>query len=65
MGLAGVRLSAAELSEIGVKRISVGSVLSRVALTALIRAGEEMRDRGTFAFGDDILSFRDISTIFD
>jgi len=65
MGLAGVRLSVAELSEIGVKRISVGSVLSRVALTALIRAGEEMRDGGTFAFADDILSFRDISTIFD
>lgn len=64
MGLAGVRLSLGELSEIGVKRISVGSVLSRVALSSLIRAAEEMRDHGTFTFGDDIVSVRDISAIF-
>jgi 2-methylisocitrate lyase-like PEP mutase family enzyme len=63
MGLAGVRLSLAELSEIGVQRISVGSVLSRVALSAFIRAAEEMRDHGTFSFGDDIVSFRDISAM--
>ncbi len=63
MGLPGVRLSLAELSEIGVQRISVGSVLSRVALSAFIRAAEEMRDYGTFSFGDDIVSFRDISAM--
>ncbi len=64
MGLAGVRLNLAELSEIGVKRVSVGSVLSRVALSAFIRAAKEMHDHGTFTFGDDIVSFRDISAIF-
>jgi len=64
MGLAGVGLSLAELSEIGVKRVSVGSVLSRVALSAFIRAAEEMRDKGTFTFGDDTVSFRDISAMF-
>ena len=64
MGLKGVRLTMAELSQIGVKRISVGSVLSRVALSAFIRAAEEMRDHGTFSFGDDIVSFRDISAMF-
>lgn len=64
MGLAGVRLTVAELSEIGVKRISVGSVLSRVALSAFVRAAEEMRDNGTFTFGDDVISFRDISAMF-
>jgi 2-methylisocitrate lyase-like PEP mutase family enzyme len=64
MGLAGVRLSLGELSEIGVKRISVGSVLSRVALSAFLRAAEEMRDHGTFTFGDNIVSFRDISAMF-
>jgi 2-methylisocitrate lyase-like PEP mutase family enzyme len=64
MGLAGVRLTRAELSEIGVKRISVGSVLSRVALSAFLRAAEEMRDHGTFTFSDNIVSFRDISAMF-
>ena len=64
MGLAGVRLSVDDLSEIGVKRISLGSVLSRVALGAFLRAAHEMRDHGTFTFGDDTVSFRDISEIF-
>ena len=64
MGLAGVRLTVGELSEIGVKRISVGSVLSRVALSAFVRAAEEMRDNGTFTFGDDVISFRDVSAMF-
>jgi 2-methylisocitrate lyase-like PEP mutase family enzyme len=64
MGLAGVRLTRAQLSEIGVKRISLGSVLSRVALSAFLRAAEEMRDHGTFTFSDNIVSFRDISAMF-
>ena len=64
MGLAGVNMSVTELSAIGVKRISVGSVLSRVALSAFIRAAEEMRENGTFAFGEDVISFRDISAMF-
>jgi 2-methylisocitrate lyase-like PEP mutase family enzyme len=64
MGLAGVQLNLDELSALGVKRISVGSVLSRVALSAFIRAAEEMRDQGTFTFGDHIISFRDISAMF-
>jgi len=46
MGLQGVRLSLAELSEIGVKRISVGSALSRAALGAFLRAAREMKGLG-------------------
>ncbi len=65
MGIAGVRLSLSELSEIGVKRISVGSVLSRVAYGAFLHAAEEMRDKGTFTFGEESVSFRDISKMFE
>lgn len=65
MGIAGVRLTLAELSAIGVKRVSVGSVLSRVAYGAFLRAAEEMRDKGTFTFGEKAISFRDISKIFE
>jgi 2-methylisocitrate lyase-like PEP mutase family enzyme len=64
MGLEGVRLTLSELSEIGVKRVSVGSVLSRVALGAFLRAAREMRDLGTFTFGDETVSFRDLSKMF-
>ncbi len=64
MGLQGVQLSLAALSEIGVKRVSVGSALSRAALGAFLRAAREMRDHGTFAFADEAVSYRDISAMF-
>jgi 2-methylisocitrate lyase-like PEP mutase family enzyme len=64
MGLQGVRLSLAELSAIGVRRVSVGSALCRVALGAFLRAAREMREHGTFNFADEAVSPRDISAIF-
>ena len=64
MGLQGVQLSLAELSEIGVKRISVGSALSRAALGAFLRAAREMRERGTFTFAEEAVSYRDLRAMF-
>jgi len=57
MGLVGVQLSLQELSEIGVKRVSVGSALSRAALGAFLSAAREMRTRGTFTFADESVSY--------
>jgi 2-methylisocitrate lyase-like PEP mutase family enzyme len=54
-------LSLAELSAIGVKRVSVGSALSRAALGAFLRAAQEMRDHGTFTFSTEAVSYSDIS----
>ena len=64
MGLQGVKLSLAELSEIGVKRISVGSALSRAALGAFLRAANEMLEKGTFDFADDAVSYAEIDAMF-
>ena len=64
MGLQGVKLSLAELSDIGVKRISVGSALSRTALGAFLRAAKEMLEDGTFNFADDAVSYAEISAMF-
>jgi 2-methylisocitrate lyase-like PEP mutase family enzyme len=64
MGLRGVQLSLAELSAIGVKRISVGSSLSRAALGAFLRAGREMREHGTFTFANEAANPREITAIF-
>jgi 2-methylisocitrate lyase-like PEP mutase family enzyme len=64
MGLQGVQLSLAELSAIGVRRISVGSALSRVALGAFLRAAREMREHGTFSFADEAVSYRDLNAMF-
>jgi 2-methylisocitrate lyase-like PEP mutase family enzyme len=55
MGLKGVALSVDELAALGVKRISLGSALSRAALGAVIRAAREIREHGTFRFADDAL----------
>ena len=64
MGLKGLQLSLAELSQIGVRRISVGSALSRAAFGAFLRAAREMRERGTFSFSDDAVSYSEINTMF-
>ncbi len=48
----------------GVKRVSVGSALSRAALGAFLRAVREMREHGAFAFADEAVSYRDISAMF-
>jgi len=64
MGLRGVQLSLAALSEIGVKRVSVGSALCRTALGAFLRAAREMREHGTFDFSKEAVSPREISAIF-
>ena len=65
MGLQGVQLSLAELSAIGVRRVSVGSALSRAALGAFLRAAREMRERGTFTFAGEAVSYRELSAMFD
>ena len=64
MGLQGVQLSLAELSAIGVRRVSVGSALCRAALGAFLRAAREMREHGTFTFANEAVSPREISAIF-
>jgi 2-methylisocitrate lyase-like PEP mutase family enzyme len=64
MGLQGIQLSLAALAELGVKRVSVGSALSRAALGAFLRAAREMREHGTFTFAAEAVSFREISALF-
>ena len=65
MGLQGVQMSLAELSKLGVKRVSVGSALCRAALGAFLRAAREMKDHGTFTFAKEAMSFQDLSAMFE
>lgn len=64
MGLQGVRLTVADLSAIGVRRISVGSGLARAALSAFLRAAREMREHGTFTWAEEAESYRSINSVF-
>jgi len=60
----GVNLTVAELSEMGVKRISVGSALARAAYGAFYSAAQEIRGEGSFGFADKALPFRQINQLF-
>jgi 2-methylisocitrate lyase-like PEP mutase family enzyme len=50
-----------ELAAAGVKRVSVGSLLSRVAYGAFLRAAREMKESGTFGFAKDAVPFAEIN----
>lgn len=64
MGLRGVQLSLAVLSDMGVKRVSVGSALFRAAAGAFLRAAREMHERGTFEFATEAANPRELTAIF-
>jgi 2-methylisocitrate lyase-like PEP mutase family enzyme len=64
MGLQEVHLSLAELSALGVKRVSVGSALCRAALGAFLRGAREMREQGTFKFAAEAAKSQEFNDVF-
>jgi 2-methylisocitrate lyase-like PEP mutase family enzyme len=58
-------ITAAQLEEAGVKRISVGGSLSRLALAAFLRGAREMKDAGGFAWTRDAVPGRELRALFD
>ena len=56
-GLSGESPSVAQLEELGVRRISLGSTLARVAYGAFLRAADEMNSSGTFGFAAEATPF--------
>ncbi len=64
MSAADPSLTAAQLEAAGVKRISVGGALSRLALAAFLRGAREMKDHGTFTWVRDTVPSRELKPIF-
>ena len=54
----------ASLAALGVRRVSVGSTLARVAWTAFMRAAAELAERGTFEAFADARPFAEIDALF-
>jgi len=54
----------ADLAEMSVRRISVGSSLARAAWTGFIRAAKLIADEGSFAGFEGIISGRDLNDFF-
>ena len=60
MSAADPALTAAQLAEAGVKRISVGGALSRLALAAFLKGAREMKESGGFTWVRDTVPSREL-----
>jgi 2-methylisocitrate lyase-like PEP mutase family enzyme len=56
VGIPGKSFSVAELAASGVRRVSLATSLYRAAMTGLIQAAREIRESGTFAYLDRMVS---------
>lgn len=56
--------SVAELADLGVRRISVGGALARVAWGAFLRAARDIAGNGSFAELEQAVSFAEINGLF-
>ena len=63
MGLQGKSYTMQQLSQSGVRRVSVGGSFARAALGALRRAGREVLERGTFTYATDAIPDRELSAL--
>jgi 2-methylisocitrate lyase-like PEP mutase family enzyme len=63
MGLKNAPFTVEQVAALGVRRISVGSALSRAALGAFVRAAKEIREHGTFAFAEDAIAFAEANQL--
>jgi 2-methylisocitrate lyase-like PEP mutase family enzyme len=64
MGFADPTLTLAQLSEAGVKRISVGGAMSRYALAAFLTCAREMKENGSFTYARMMAPIRDLRGAF-
>ena len=66
MGLVGANntsLTVAELAALGVRRVSLGSALSRTALGAFLRGAREVKDHGSFTFAREALPYAEANDL--
>ena len=64
MGLSGPSFSLDTLSRLGVKRVSLGSSLARAAYGSFLQAAREVREKGTFDFARNAVSYAELNAMF-
>ena len=64
MSAADPDLTVEQLASVGVKRISVGGALSRLALAAFLKGAREMAERGGFTWMRDTVPSKELKAIF-
>ena len=60
-GITGKSFSVAELAEAGVKRISLATSLYRAAMTGLLNAAREVKEKGTLGYVDTSIPSAELS----
>jgi 2-methylisocitrate lyase-like PEP mutase family enzyme len=63
-GLGQTTFTIADLAAIGVKRVSLGSTLARVAYGSFLRAADEIHQQGTFSFAAGTMPYGEINDMF-
>lgn len=63
-GIPGMNLTVNELANLGVKQISIGSGLFRVAFGTALQTAREIADHGTFSIAGKAASFAEINPLF-
>lgn len=61
VGIKGKSFSVSELTAAGVKRISLSTALYRAAMTGLLEAATEIKEKGTFGFVERIVTTSDLN----
>lgn len=64
MGIPNTNFTVNMLQDLGVKRISIGSAMIRVAYDGLFRAINELQSAGTFGFVNGIKTFAELNKLF-
>src|SRR5262249_58514687 len=64
-GIKGKSFTVAELQAAGVRRISVATSLYRAAMTSLVDAAREVKDKGTFGYLDHSLATPDLNAFME
>ena len=65
MGMADPDITLDQLAAAGVRRVSVGGALSRIALAAVMKAAREMQRDGGFTFIREMVPYPELREIFD
>jgi len=60
-GIKGKSFTVAELEAAGVRRISLATSLYRMAMTGLVEAAREVKDKGTFGYLDRSMTTPDLN----
>ena len=60
-GIKGKSFTVAELEAAGVRRISLATSLYRIAMTGLVEAAREIKDKGTFGYIDRSIPTPDLA----